>query len=361
MPPDDGAVARPAVNLDDPGALERADPHGAREALAGFPEQCRRALALRPSGSSLGPRPRLVVVAGMGGSAASGDLLAACAADRLDVPVLVHRGYELPAVAGPGTLVIVSSYSGETAEALSAAETALARGCRLAVITSGGRLRALAERSGLVRVDVPPGLMPRMALGWLFFPLLALLRLADILVLKDEEVQEALHLVAALGAELEPARAAAHNEAKRLASDIGARLPVVYGGPVTGTVAYRWKTDLEENAKAFAVAGTLPEMNHNEIEAWSGPLARTLHLVLLRDRAESPEIARRFALLRELIGGSAGGVSEAWARGSGVLARLLSLVYLGQWTSFYLAVRRGVDPWSVPVLDALKGRLGAPR
>lgn len=350
------------MNLDDPRTFERTDPHRAREALASFPEQCRRARGLTPEPATAGPRPRLVIVAGMGGSAAGGDLLAACAADRLDVPVLVHRGYGLPAAAGEDTLVVAASYSGETAETLSAAETALARGCRVAVLASGGRLATLARRHGLPRVDLPPGLMPRLALGFLFFPLLAVLRLVDLVVVKDDEVDEALQVLAALAAEWGPGQAVAGNEAKCLALEIGERLPVVYGGPVTGAAAYRWKTDFEENAKAFAVAGALPEMNHNEIEAWSGPLARTLHLVLLRDRAETPAIARRFALLRELVGPAAGGVSEAWARGRGPLARLLSLAYLGLWTSYYLAVRRAVDPWPVPVLDALKDRLrAAPR
>ena len=116
--------------------------------------------------------------------------------------------------------------------------------------------------------------------------------------------------------------------AKRLAVAIGPRVPVVYGGPDTGPVAYRWKTDVEENAKTFALAGAVPEMNHNEIEAWRAPGARGLHLVLLRDRDEPPEIAARFAILRDMVGEAAGGVSESWARGTGRLARLLSLVYL---------------------------------
>ena len=101
-------------------------------------------------------------------------------------------------------------------------------------------------------------------------------------------------------------------------------------------------------------------MNHNEIEAWGGAIAHQMHLVLLRDREESPEIAQRFALLRELIGGAVGGTSEAWTQGRSGLARLLSLAALGQWTSFYLAILRGVDPWVVPRLDALKMRLGGP-
>ncbi len=126
---------------------------------------------------------------------------------------------------------------------------------------------------------------------------------------------------------------------------------------MTGPVAYRWKTDFEENAKSFALAGAIPEMNHNTIEAWRTPLARELQLVLLRDDREAPDIARRFALLRELVGPAAGGVSECRSRGHGVLARLLSLTYLGQWTSYYLGVLRGVDPWTVATLDEIKRRL----
>jgi glucose/mannose-6-phosphate isomerase len=132
----------------------------------------------------------------------------------------------------------------------------------------------------------------------------------------------------------------------------------VYGGPVTGLLAYRWKTDLEENAKSFAIAGALPEMNHNEIEAWRSPGARDVHAVFLRDADEPPEIARRFAVMRELIGPVAGGVSECHSRGRGKLARLLSLVYLGQWTSYYVAVLREQDPWPIPILDELKRRMG---
>jgi glucose/mannose-6-phosphate isomerase len=201
--------------------------------------------------------------------------------------------------------------------------------------------------------------MPRMALGYLFLPLLAALRAADLAVAKNGEIEEALDVVDALAAELRPERPTAANEAKRLAVAIGDRLPVVYGGPVTGAVAYRWKTDLEENAKVFAVSGTLPEMNHNEIEAWRRPAAIGLHLVLLRDDDEPVSITRRFAFLRAQVAAAGGGLSEARARGTARLARLLALAYLGQWVSYYLAVVRGVDPWVVPALEALKTHLRA--
>jgi glucose/mannose-6-phosphate isomerase len=343
--------------LDDLAAVKRLDPHAARDALAGFPAQCRAAARLAPAPPLALSPPRAVVVAGMGGSAAGGDIVAACAAERLAVPVLVHRGYGLPAVAGEGALVIASSYSGETAEVLSAVATALERGAALAAITAGGALAALAERRGIPRVTLPAGLMPRMALGYLALPGLGLLRAAGLPAAEAGEVAEALDVVQALGAELGPERPVEANEAKRLALAIGDRLAAVYGGPLTGGVAYRWKTDIAENAKAFALAGAVPEMNHNEIEAWRRPGAPPLHLVLLRDAGEAPEVAARFAILRDLIAPAAEGVSEVWTRGRGRLGRLLSLAYLGQWTSYYCALLRGVDPWTVPILDEMKRRM----
>jgi glucose/mannose-6-phosphate isomerase len=345
--------------LDDTRALADVDRHDTRAVLAGFPEQCRRASALATP--SITARPRVVVIAGMGGSASGGDMLAACAADTLDVPVLVHRGYGLPAAAGREALVLAISYSGDTAEVLSATDVALARRAPVVAITAGGALAALAEARGLPRVTLPPGLMPRMALGYLVFPALAILAGCGAPIATPREVAEALEVLAAQAEDLRTERTSDKNEAKRLALGIGGRLPAVYGGPLTATAAYRWKTDFEENAKVLAVAGAVPEMNHNEIEAWCGPGARERHLLLLREEGEEPPIARRFGVLRELLDPAAGGVSEAWARGRGRLARLLSLVYTGQWTSFYLAILRGVDPWPVPLLDEVKRRLGRGR
>jgi len=347
------------MTLDDPSVFERADPHRARDVLAAFPTQCRAALALRVAPALSIARPALVIFAGMGGSAAGAELIAGCAAERLDVPIVVHRGYGLPPAAGKHALVVASSYSGDTVEVLSAAEVALERSTPVVVLTAGGSLGALATARGLPRVLLPTGLMPRMALGYLFFPSLRILGDAGLAVATDTELSEALEVLSALADELAPTRPAARNEAKRLALTISERMPTIYDNPATGGVAYRWKTDVEENAKRFAIAGAIPEMNHNEVEAWRAPAAGAMHAVLLRDRDESAEIARRFAVLSELIASAGGDVSECWARGSGRPARLLGLAYLGAWTSYYLAVGRGTDPWPVVVLDEMKRRLRA--
>jgi len=348
------------MRLDDLDALGRIDRHDTRRVLAEFALQCRRALQLRASPPIAVNRPRLVVMAGMGGSAAGADLLAACAAEALDVPLLVHRGYGLPAAAGRGALVIASSYSGDTVEVLSAVEAALARGVPVVAITSGGALGALAASHDLSRVTLPDGLMPRMALGYLVFPALGALAACGTPVASSDDVEEALQVITTAVTDLRPEVVTDRNEAKRVALAIDGRLPVIYGGPVTGAVAYRWKTDLEENAKRLATAGVLPEMNHNEIEVWRGEEARGLHAVLLREGDEPAEIADRFTLVRELIDPAAGGITEVWARGRGRLARLLSLVYLGQWVSYYAAILRETDPWPVPMLTEFKRRLGAP-
>jgi glucose/mannose-6-phosphate isomerase len=348
------------MTLDDPGLFERTDAHRARDVLAAFPGQCRAALALRAAPTMSIPRPKLVVLVGMGGSAAGAELIAGCAAERLDVPIVVHRGYGLPPTAGKQTLVVASSYSGDTAEVLSAAEAALERAVPMVALTAGGQLAALAAARDLPRVKLPDGLMPRMALGYLFFPALRILRDAGLEIATEVEIAEALDVVTALAAELGPARPVSQNQAKKIALAIGARLPAFYGGPSTGGVAYRWKTEVEENAKRFAIAGAIPEMNHNEIEAWRAPAAASMHAVFLRDRDESSEIERRFAVMRELIAAANGDVTECSTRGTGRAARLLGLAYLGAWTSYYVAVGAGTDPWPIPVLDELKRRLRAP-
>jgi glucose/mannose-6-phosphate isomerase len=345
------------VNLDDPRAIQRIDSHRVAEILTAFPAQCREAQALRCEPPIPHSRPSAIIVAGMGGSAAGADLVAACGVEQVDVPILVHRGYGLPAAAGKHALVVAVSYSGETAEVLSAADTALARGAPVAVLGAGGRLVELATSRRLPHVRLPGGLMPRLALGYLFFGLARVLIDADVPVVTDPELAAAVTRLEPLARELGPASATAQNEAKRLALAIGDRLPAIYGGPATGAVAYRWKTDLEEYAKLLALAGTVPEMNHNEIEAWRGPAARSRHLVFLREEGEPSEITRRFGVLHDLIGPAAGGVSEVWARGAGRAARLLALAYVGMWVSYYAALARGVDPWPVPLLDELKRRL----
>ena len=305
--------------------------------------------------------PRHVVVAGMGGSAVAGDLVSALATDRASVPVTVWRAYGVPAFVGPESLVVATSYSGNTGEAVAALDAALRHGAAAAVVTSGGILSELARERNLPLVRLPGGLMPRFALGYLFFPLVGLVESLGVTLLGDTERAEALDLLEVMGRELEPGRPEAGNEAKRLARSLDGRIPVIYGSGFAAAVAYRWKTQLEENAKLLAFHGRLPEVDHNEIEGWRDPGARGFHAVFLRDAEEDEVTARRIALTRELIRERAGGMSEVWARGQGRLARLFSLIYVGDWAGYYLALLRGVDPSPVEMIEEIKRRLREPK
>ena len=302
-----------------------------------------------------------VVVSGMGGSAAGGDLLAAISRDRLPVPVLVCREYTLPAFVGPGSLVVSVSYSGTTEETLSAFQHALSRRAVVLAVTAGGTLGEQARDRGLPLVTLPAGLMPRAALGYLFFPLLNIMDSVGLSPASMTERDEAIELLAQMADNLGPERATGDNAAKELALALSrGRIPVVYGGELTATAAYRWNSELEENAKLPALHGALPEMDHNEIVGWGGGEARRLHAIFLRDREERPAMARRFTATKKLIGSSAGGVADVWSRGEGRLGRLLSLIYLGDWVSYYLAIRRGVDPWAVTALEGFKRSMARP-
>ena len=333
------------------------DPKSFWREIAGLPEQCRVAQDLpaphlRPRGQI-----RQITIVGMGGSAAGADLLRACVAGRFSVPIHVSRGEGLPPDLGPETLLIAVSYSGDTEETLTALEEALEKKPTVAVVTSGGVLAALAERRRLPSLLVPCGLMPRSALGFLFFALVKILEGSGLTPIPQEEVAEGLRLVEDLGREFALDRPTAENAAKRLAVSLETGIPVLYGGPTTAAVAYRWKTQIDENAKRLAVWGVLPEANHNDVEAWSDPESGRFHAIFLRDRRGESDFGWRIDVTRDLLRGRAGSVSEVWARGAGLLARLFSLVVLGDWMSYYLASLRGVDPRAVPSIDELKRRL----
>lgn len=345
-------------HLDDPAAYPAGDPRGLRELVRGFPGQVADAARLAEGLRLDGGTPRSVLVLGMGGSAVAGDLVQALCAERAPFPVVVVRGYGIPAWVGRDTLVVASSYSGQTEETLTAFEAARRRGARALVVTSGGELGACARREGHPWIRVPAGFPPRAALAFLLIPLVVLLDGLGAALGGEQVREEAVAVLRALGAELVPETPVAGNPAKALALELAGRVPVVYGTDATGPVAYRWRTQFEENAKVLALSGVLPEMTHNAVEAWGGGAGTAWAVVFLRDRGEHPRVARRAALTRAIVEARAP-VREAWARGEGLLARLLSLVLLGDWTSYYLAVLRGADPWAVEILEEFRRRMMA--
>jgi glucose/mannose-6-phosphate isomerase len=299
-----------------------------------------------------------VVFCGMGGSAVAGDVLRQTFRDRLPMPVDVNRSPTLPEFAGPRTLVIASSYSGETSETLGAVEEAARRGCRMLAITSGGRVASLCEERQIAAARVPSGFQPRAALGHLTFAMLGALETAGLLPSLESDVRETVSCIDALASGMGPEVPIAENPAKELASWLGDRVPVIWGAEGIGAVAaMRWKTQCNENGKIPAWHAAMSELDHNEVVGWTEPYGRSHGVIALRHDGEEPEIAERFPLSLAIAADAGAWTEEVRTHARSALARLLDLITRGDHVSVYVAIRRGVDPTPVDVIQRLKAAL----
>ncbi|BAS28707.1 phosphomannose isomerase [Limnochorda pilosa] len=337
------------------------DPGDMAGAIHGLPEQCEQAWRLaRELTLPEGPRPRQAVVLGMGGSAIGAELVAGLLEATAPAPIAVHRGYGVPGYVGPETLVVASSYSGNTEETLSGYDEARRRGSRVVAVTTGGELARRAEADGVPLLRIPGGLQPRAAIGYSLVPQLRIFHLMGLTGDPQPAIEETVARLRRQRARLEPSVPSQANEAKQLALSLHQHLPLIYGSQGwKGVVAYRWKTQINENAKAQAQANRFPELNHNETVGWEVPAAINglFHAVLLRDEADPAPIQRRFDVTAEIMRPHVAGISQAWAEGDSELARLFSLLYLGDHVSLYLAYLYRVDPSPVKAIDRLKSEL----
>ncbi len=301
-----------------------------------------------------------VVFCGMGGSAVAGDVLRQTFRDRLPVPVDVNRSPTLPEYAGPHTLVIASSFSGETSETLSAVDEAVRRGCRMLAITSGGRLGALCEERGIAAARVPTGFQPRAALGHLAFAMLGALEAAGLLPSLEADVRETVASIEGLVSGLGPDVPTADNPAKELATWLDDRVAVIWGAEGIGAVAaMRWKTQCNENGKVPAWHSAMSELNHNEVVGWVKPMGSLHAVIALRSDHEHREHAARFPLSEDIARDAGALVREVTVRGRGPLATLLSLITIGDFATCYIGLRRGEDPTPVQAIQGLKAALAA--
>jgi len=326
--------------------------------VVGLPEHLRDAL-WKVESANLQPRdtPGGLVVAGMGGSAVGGALARAMLGDHASRPVLASRQYGLPAWTTPDTTVLCASYSGNTEETLACYEAAGALGAPRVVVTSGGKLAELARADGVPVIPVAGGFQPRAAVAYMTVAALEVAWLcgagprmgAEIDVAADHLEQ----LVIEWGAD-----GAEDSEAKTLARALHDCIPVIAGAGLTTPIAYRWKTQFNENAKIPAFMHELPELDHNEVMGWQGATAfGRFAAIFLDDSDTHPRVQERIALSRELIGDHATGSYLVKSRGHTTVERVLSLVLLGDLVSVYVAVLRGTDPTPVDVLETLKQRL----
>jgi glucose/mannose-6-phosphate isomerase len=338
--------------------IEAIDASRQVDDILGMPEHLRDAL-WRVESAKLESHdaPGGLVVAGMGGSAIGGALARAVLGDRASRPIVVMRDYGVPAWTTPDTTVLCASYSGDTEETLAAFEAAGALGARRVVATTGGKLAAAAREEGVPVIPLPGGFQPRVAVGYMLVISLEVAALCGAAESLHSEIDVAAAHTEELLVEWGP-DGADDSLAKQLARGLHGTVPQVAGAGLTAPIAYRWKTQLNENAKVPAFASALPELNHNELVGWAGAadLGR-FSAVFLDDSDLHPRVRQRIELTRGLIGSAAAGTFRVESRGETRMERLVSLVLLGDLVSLYLAVLRGIDPTPVAAIEHLKGAL----
>jgi glucose/mannose-6-phosphate isomerase len=346
--------------LDDNNVLRQRDPEDALGVAATQFEQARFSVQVADPEHD-GRTISRVILAGMGGSALAGLLVKAWLKTEITVPFEIVRTYDLPEYVDYNTLVIVSSYSGNTEEVLTCLEQARGRSAQIAVISSGGALQTKAEEYNISNIKLPVDLEPRMAVIYNLRALVAILahfdivnydRFAEIADCADWLGQETLQWVSGVTTD--------KNYAKQLALLSVGKTPIFYGGDLTSPVAYKWKTVWNTNAKNVAFWDEYPEFNHNGFIGWtSHPVEKPFAVIDLVSKFENPKILKRFEISDRLLSGQRPKALTIDFKGDSVIAQLLWGSILADFTSIYVAILNGVDPMPVPLVEKLKKELAS--
>ncbi|MDP4198396.1 MAG: bifunctional phosphoglucose/phosphomannose isomerase [Bacteroidota bacterium] len=346
-----------------PDDVRRIDQSGMTAHIAAMGSQIRESIELTNaalSGATLLKDVKQIIVCGMGGSAIGGDFVRSYLGSALHVPFAVNRSYELPAYADAHTLIIASSYSGNTEETLAMFDEASRRKCPIVCISTGGELVERAKAQGILVLPLHEGLMPRAAFAYSFVPVLLVLDRLGFTSGEQKNLEAAATLLDTLAERYGTGHLEESNPAFQLAGQFLHRIPVIYSASDFEAVCLRWRGQMEENAKHLAFGNVLPEMNHNEIEGWSHPADVIEHLFVIILRApedENPRIQLRFAALSDILRGKQVPVVEIKAEGTTRLERMLSLIAMADWTSLYLALFAGTDPTPIQTMEELKKKL----
>jgi len=332
------------------------------DGLARFPEQIKESLMIAEATERFNfLKVDNIVVAGMGASAISGDIMASLLRDKLDVPLVVNREYDLPKWVNKDTLMICISYSGNTDETLSSFKLAYQKKCKIICISTGGKLQDFAEKRQVPFVKIPAGIQPRAATAYLLFPSIIFLKKIGLLKTTiDADVQETISVTKdfiSLNNKTVPEET---NQAKQCAKKFFNMIPQMYGWGIYTPIAIRWRHQLNENSKVIARTDLVPDCNHNDIVGWSGnpEVSKHFSCVLFRDKDEETiDMTTRLNFMRDLFSNTAGTVLEVSPKGKSQLAKMMYLMCLGDFTSCYLAVLRGIDPSPVDIITELKKRL----
>lgn len=318
-----------------------------------FAAQMREAVEIGSKAAFTQPENEIrnVCLIGLGGSAFGGEVAKNYISGECTVPFEIVRDYTIPGYVSKHTLLIASSYSGNTEETLSALEQAMTRGPKVICVTSGGKVLDIAKEKGFDHIVLPGGYPPRTAAGFSIIQQLFVLKGMGLIKNFDKALAEAIEIVAKFDA---------HEDAKLIADQLQRRIPVLYSSPAFESIAIRWRQQIEENSKQISFHHVIPEMNHNELVGWKNPpeLLEDIVVILLRSKFDHARNAIRMDISREVMGEYADAVIEVKAEGKTHLAQLFYLLHLGDWVSYYLALLNKEEPTPVKIIDYLKAELG---
>ncbi len=343
--------------------IKKFDKSNMLNLLLDFPLQCRQAYDIAKISKLLLKSEDFtkIVFAGLGGSAIGADMVRSYLYFESKIPISVYREYELPAYVDNSTLVFISSYSGNTEETISAYRQAKEKGAQLILISSDGALKDYATKDKLTFIEIPRGLPPRCALGYLSIIPLAVLNKLGVVGDIAPSISEVVRVLEELkNRNLNPRIGQKDNIAKYIADKLFNKLPVIYSGSIHfDAVVTRLRGQLNENSKSLASTHVFPEMNHNEIVGWQNPkkLFKNFVVLMLRDKDMHPRVTTRMDITSDILKDEGVCVLEIWSRGQNLLSRIFSLIYIGDFISFYLAILYGIDPTPVDRVTYLKKRL----
>ena len=350
--------------LDNMISIRKYDRSGILATIESLPDQCLEAehigLDFDPPKSYKIPY-RNIVCTGLGGSAIASDILRSYLWYEVGLPLFVNRNYRLPGFVDSRTLVIVSSYSGDTEETICAYRDARKRKAKVIAATTGGALKRLAENDGVPVILIPEGMQPRCATAYLFFPVLILLRKLGIVKNISGDIAETIKVLDGLRLnKIGPGCPEKKNIAKQIARLLYKKYPVIYASQDhMDCVVSRWRGELSENAKTLSSGGFLPEINHNEIVGWQNPreVLKNFIVLMFRSSLDHLRISRRMDITKKLLEREGVKFFEMHSSGRSRLAGIFSLVYIGDMVSFYLAILNKTDPATVDRITYLKKAL----
>jgi glucose/mannose-6-phosphate isomerase len=314
--------------------------------LEKFPEQVKTGYKL---GDKIEVKEEVdkIIITGMGGSALPGDFLKSYLYGY-KLPIFVNKDYFLPEFINHNTLVFAISYSGNTEETINAYRNALRKGAKIITISSNGKLQQLGEKQAFAHIKIPSGLQPRMAYGYQFFSMLKVLENSGLINNQSKEIEKVAELLK---------RSVYKEKAKELAEKLVNKILLIYSSERLSIIAYKWKIDFNESAKTHAFSNVFPEMNHNEINAFIN-IKGNYHVIIIKDENDYMRIRKRMDITKKLIKKRGIPVTEIALTGSSLLTKMFSASYIGDWTSYFLALKYNTDPTPVKMVDELKRSLG---